>query len=164
MIPHSAACCCSRHDISVFYQQLCTSLSDWSKLLGYFKCPLRVGSGLLPTLSWAIRRSSTNDTGSASLTRYPPSSMSPQWWPRLLTTYCVLTLYVVRKRSENWNGINLHASNIHWVFNGLDFIMNRWNEIYENLYMSVGVLKDYKLRNLHASHTLGWSWNWNTKR
>ena len=26
-----------------------------------FKCPLRVGSELLPTLSWAIRRSSTND-------------------------------------------------------------------------------------------------------
>ncbi len=26
-------------------------------------------------------------------------------------------------------------------------------------------MKDYqlKLRNLHASHTLGWSWNWNTK-
>jgi hypothetical protein len=30
--------------------------------------------------------------------------------------------------------------------------------------MSVGVMKDYKhkLRNLHDSHTLGWSWNWNT--
>jgi hypothetical protein len=30
--------------------------------------------------------------------------------------------------------------------------------------MIVGVTKDYKLkvRNLHASHTLGWSWNWNT--
>jgi hypothetical protein len=30
--------------------------------------------------------------------------------------------------------------------------------------MSVGVTKDYKLkvRILHASHTLGWSWNWNT--
>jgi hypothetical protein len=29
--------------------------------------------------------------------------------------------------------------------------------------MSVGVTKDYKLkvRNLHASHTLGWYWNWN---
>ncbi len=27
--------------------------------------------------------------------------------------------------------------------------------------MSVGVMKDYKLkqRNLHVSHTLGWSWN-----
>jgi hypothetical protein len=23
--------------------------------------------------------------------------------------------------------------------------------------MSVGVMKDYKLRDLHASHTLGWS-------
>ncbi len=33
-----------------------------------------------------------------------------------------------------------------------------------SIYMSVGVMKDYKLkrRNLHASHTLGWSWNWNT--
>jgi hypothetical protein len=30
--------------------------------------------------------------------------------------------------------------------------------------MSVGVMKDYKLkqRNLRVSHTLGWSWNWNT--
>jgi hypothetical protein len=30
--------------------------------------------------------------------------------------------------------------------------------------MSIGVTKDYKLKvkNLHASHTLGWSWNWNT--
>jgi hypothetical protein len=30
--------------------------------------------------------------------------------------------------------------------------------------MSVGVMKDYKLklRNLSVSHTLGWSWNWNT--
>jgi hypothetical protein len=30
--------------------------------------------------------------------------------------------------------------------------------------MSVGVMKDYKLkqRNLRASHTLGWSWKWNT--
>jgi hypothetical protein len=28
--------------------------------------------------------------------------------------------------------------------------------------MSVGVTKDYKLkvRNLHASDTLGWSWKW----
>jgi hypothetical protein len=27
--------------------------------------------------------------------------------------------------------------------------------------MGVGVMKDYKLklRNLHVSHTLGWSWN-----
>ena len=30
-----------------------------------------------------------------------------------------------------------------------------------NLYMSVGVMEDYKLRDLRASHTLGWSWNWN---
>ncbi len=30
--------------------------------------------------------------------------------------------------------------------------------------MSVGVMKDYKLklRKLHVSHTLGWLWNWNT--
>jgi hypothetical protein len=26
--------------------------------------------------------------------------------------------------------------------------------------MSVGVIEDYKLRDLRASHTLGWSWNW----
>jgi hypothetical protein len=26
--------------------------------------------------------------------------------------------------------------------------------------MSVGVMEDYKLRDLRASHTLGWSWNW----
>jgi hypothetical protein len=31
--------------------------------------------------------------------------------------------------------------------------------------MSVGVMKDYKLkqRNLRASHTLGWSWNCQNK-
>ncbi len=28
--------------------------------------------------------------------------------------------------------------------------------------MNVGVMKDYKLRELRASHTLGWSWYWNT--
>jgi hypothetical protein len=30
--------------------------------------------------------------------------------------------------------------------------------------MSVGVMKDckLKLRDLRDSHTLGWSWNWNT--
>ena len=30
--------------------------------------------------------------------------------------------------------------------------------------MSVGVMKDCKLKlsDLRASHTLGWSWNWNT--
>jgi hypothetical protein len=28
--------------------------------------------------------------------------------------------------------------------------------------MSVGVMEDYKLRDLRDSHTLGWSWNWNT--
>jgi hypothetical protein len=34
----------------------------------------------------------------------------------------------------------------------------------DKMYMSVGVMKDYKLklRKLCASHTLGWSWNWNT--
>jgi hypothetical protein len=30
--------------------------------------------------------------------------------------------------------------------------------------MSVGVMADYKLRDLRASHTLGWSWNWSTIR
>jgi hypothetical protein len=25
--------------------------------------------------------------------------------------------------------------------------------------MSVGVMEDYKLRDLRVSHTLGWSWN-----
>ena len=30
--------------------------------------------------------------------------------------------------------------------------------------MSVGGMKDFKLKlnNLLVSHTLGWSWNWNT--
>jgi hypothetical protein len=28
--------------------------------------------------------------------------------------------------------------------------------------MNVGVMKDNKLRDLRASHTLGWSWYWNT--
>jgi hypothetical protein len=36
-------------------------------------------------------------------------------------------------------------------------IINRWSESYESLYMSVGVMKDYKLRNLCASHKLVWS-------
>ena len=26
--------------------------------------------------------------------------------------------------------------------------------------MNVGVMKEYKLRDLRASHTLGWSWYW----
>jgi hypothetical protein len=26
--------------------------------------------------------------------------------------------------------------------------------------MNVGVMKDYKLRDLRTSHTLGWSWYW----
>jgi hypothetical protein len=29
--------------------------------------------------------------------------------------------------------------------------------------MNVGVMKDYKLRDLCVSHTLGWSWYWNLK-
>jgi hypothetical protein len=33
--------------------------------------------------------------------------------------------------------------------------MNRWSESYQNLYMSVGVMEDYKLRDLRASHTVG---------
>jgi hypothetical protein len=69
MIPHSVVCCCSQHDISVFYQ------------------------------------SNTNDTGPVSLVRYPANVMSPQCWPRILTTWCVLTLCVVRKRSSNWSTI-----------------------------------------------------------
>jgi len=34
----------------------------------------------------------------------------------------------------------------------------------KKMYMSVGVMKDYKLklRKLRTSHTLGWPWNWNT--
>jgi hypothetical protein len=43
--------------------------------------------------------------GHTSLARYPDSSMSPQWWPRLLTTWCVLTLWVVRKKSGTWSTI-----------------------------------------------------------
>jgi len=35
-------------------------------------------------------------------------------------------------------------------------------KLIENLYMSVGVMEDYKLRDLRASHILGWSWNWKT--
>jgi hypothetical protein len=45
------------------------------------------------------------------------------------------------------------------------FIMNQQSESYrQNMYVSVGVMKDYKLklRNLLVSHTLSWSWNWNT--
>ncbi len=78
----------------------------WSVVVvSTIKCPLRLGSVLIPTLSWAILRSNTNGTGPVSLTRYPDSSMSPQCWPRLLTTWCVLTLCVIRKRSENWSTI-----------------------------------------------------------
>jgi hypothetical protein len=44
--------------------------------------------------------------------------------------------------------------------------MNRWKVRFHSRFlcvMSVGVMKDYKLklRNLHVSHTLGWSRNWN---
>jgi hypothetical protein len=37
--------------------------------------------------------------------------------------------------------------------------MNQWSESQnlENLYMSVGVMEDYKLRDLRSSHTLGWT-------
>ena len=37
-------------------------------------------------------------------------------------------------------------------------------ELKISLYMSVGVMKDYKLKltNLHDSHTLGGSGDWNT--
>ena len=52
--------------------------------------PLRLGSELLPKRSWAIRRSRTNVTGPAAFARYPTTSTSPQCWPRLLTTCCVL--------------------------------------------------------------------------
>ncbi len=38
--------------------------------------------------------------------------------------------------------------------------MNR--KLIKNPYISVGVMEDYKLRDLRASHTLGWSWNWKT--
>ena len=41
----------------------------------------------------------------AVLARYTVSSMSPQCWPRFLTTCCVLTLYVVRKKSGTWSTI-----------------------------------------------------------
>jgi hypothetical protein len=30
------------------------------------------------------------------------------------------------------------------------------------LFIMIGVMEDYKLRDLRVSHTLGWSWNWNT--
>jgi hypothetical protein len=34
----------------------------------------------------------------------------------------------------------------------------------DKIYGGVGVMKDYNLtlRNLPTSHTLSWSWNWNT--
>jgi hypothetical protein len=51
------------------------------------------------------RRSNTNGTGPVSLPKYPDISMSPQYWPRSLTTSCVLTLCVVRKRSGTWSTI-----------------------------------------------------------
>jgi hypothetical protein len=39
----------------------------------------------------------------------------------------------------------------------LEFIMNQYSENKDKMYMSVGVMKDYKLklRKLHTSHTLG---------
>ncbi len=30
--------------------------------------------------------------------------------------------------------------------------------------MNVGVMKDYKLRDLRASHTLGWSWYYKSRK
>ncbi len=50
-----------------------------------------------------MRRSRTNGTGPVSFDRYPVSSMSPQCWPGLVTTCCILTFCVVRKRSANWS-------------------------------------------------------------
>jgi hypothetical protein len=51
------------------------------------------------------------------------------------------------------------------VYEDFLFIIDRENERYrENLHMSVGVMKDQKikLRDLHVSHTLGCVGNWNT--
>jgi hypothetical protein len=45
------------------------------------------------------------------------------------------------------------------------FIMNQQSESErQNIYVGVGVMKDYNLtlRNLLISHTLSWSWSWNT--
>jgi hypothetical protein len=45
------------------------------------------------------------------------------------------------------------------------FIMNRESESErKDVRMRIGVMKDYKLkrRNLHVSHTLGYTRNWNT--
>jgi hypothetical protein len=71
------------------------------------------------TLSWTIRRSRTIGTGSAALARYPGSSMSPQWWSRLLMTCCVFTLCVVRKRSGIWSTIQSYSF--------FEFIMPFWH-------------------------------------
>jgi len=55
---------------------------------------------------------------------------------------------------------------VHQVYHSFFFYADNLREL--KMYicdnMSVGVMKDYKrkLRNLHGSHTLGWSWNWNT--
>ncbi len=68
-------------------------------LLYYSQCDTE----LLPKRSWAMRRSRTNCTGPAAFARYPASSTSPQYRPRFLTTCCVLTLCVVRKRSASWS-------------------------------------------------------------
>jgi hypothetical protein len=48
----------------------------------------------------------------------------------------------------------------HW--RGLVYYESMKRKLIYNLYMSVGVMEDYKLRDLRASHTLGWSWNWKT--
>ena len=56
---------------------------------------------------------------SVSLARYPASSMSPQCWPRFLTTSSVLTLCVVRKRSVIWSTIQ-----------SCDFLSPEWVVVY----------------------------------
>ncbi len=63
----------------------------------YFKCPFKAGSGLLSTLSWETRRSSTKGTWPDTFARYPTKSMSPQFWPRLLTTWWVLACVLCEK-------------------------------------------------------------------
>ncbi len=63
------------------------------------KFPFRLRSEERPIRSWVIRRSNTKGTGSVSLVRYPSNSTSPQCWPQIRMTCCVLALCVVRKRS-----------------------------------------------------------------
>jgi hypothetical protein len=69
----------------------CVSTSS----LSFSICPSRPGDKTrvrgLPKRSWTRRRSTTKGTGTISFTKYPVSSMSPQFCPRLLMTCCVLT-------------------------------------------------------------------------